>query len=156
MQDEHGKWDEAAMREGRTEQPETIEDLSAYIDRLVSGQHDYGTCVYAMSMAATAAFRFAAHKLGVSGFQASCADLDVIRRTRDISGPFAIIDSDKMLYPQYSIPADVNEMLAGWAQWAADEARKRLARDDLDTCHPDVVAHWRRLAAKHPAREVKP
>ncbi len=152
MQNEHGKWDEATMRETEAERPQTTEALAAYVERLVGGGHDYGTCVYAMSLAAVAAFNLVAHKLGVTGFQASCADMDILRRTRRYAGPFAIIDSDKMLYPQYDIPAEVDEMLGEWAQWAADEARKKLAERNLASCAGAVVEHWQMLAASYPPR----
>jgi hypothetical protein len=64
--------------------PYTKEQLIEYVESLVNKQYDYGTCVYAMSMAAEAAFNYVSHRLGVTGFQASCADLDFLRRrTRD-------------------------------------------------------------------------
>lgn len=154
MQDEHGKWNEAAMRDGEAEWPKTVEDLAAYVERLAGGQHDYGTCVYAMSLAAVAAFNLVAHKLGVTGFQASCADIDILRRTRRYAGPFAIIGSDKMLYPQYDIRAEVAQMLDGWAPWAADAARKKLAERNLASCAGAVVDHWQMLAASCPPRAV--
>ena len=40
---------------------------------------------------AVAAFNFVVRQLGVSGFQSSCADLDFIRRTRHLDGPFMLI-----------------------------------------------------------------
>ncbi len=74
---------EGDMREVKNPQPYTPKQLADYIDSLVSRNHDYGTAVYAMSLAAVAAFNYVAHKVGSSGFQASCADLDVLRRTRN-------------------------------------------------------------------------
>jgi len=73
---------EKEMREAKEPWPYTEQQLTEYIASLVDRQHDYGTCVYAMSLAAAAAFNYVAHKLGVTGFQSSCADLDFIRRTR--------------------------------------------------------------------------
>lgn len=139
---------EQEMREAEAASPERIEDLSEYIDSLVNRDHDYGTCVYAMSMAATAAFNYVAHKLGVTGFQSSCADMDVIRRTRRINGPFRFIDADKMLYPQYSIERDVQQALVSWGPWAAEQATLRLRDASAHQyASPNVLAHWRRLAA---------
>jgi hypothetical protein len=131
---------------------ETIGELSDYIESLVQQEHDYGTCVYAMSMAATAAFNYVAHRLGVTGFQASCADLDVLRRTRRITGPFMLVDSNRMLYPQYSIERDVREAMNEWLPWAAGEARKLLAARSEHTS-PNVLKHWKALAATVPAKE---
>src|SRR5574343_1229666 len=93
---------EQEMRESEVPTFDTIEELSKYVAELVSQDHDYGTCCYAMSMSAVAAFNFVAHKLGVTGFQASCADLDILRRTRYLKGPFAIQNYSNLLYPQYA------------------------------------------------------
>ena len=144
---------EQEMRDAKAPQVETTEALAEYIEGLLSGGHDYGTCVYAMSMAATAAFYLVAHKLGVTGFQASCADMDIIRRTRGMKGPFAIIDGNDMLYPQYDIPGKVNEMLEKWMPWAAGEAKKMLA-ERSEYASPGVVAHWEFLAKMAPESAV--
>ena len=91
---------EKEMREAKVPWPKTIEELVEYINSLTDRTHDYGTTVYAMSMAATAAFYYAAHKVGSSGFQASCADLDILRRTRGFKAGFAILNYENLLYPQ--------------------------------------------------------
>lgn len=62
--------DEKGMREAKVPWPHTKEQLTEYVESLVNRTHDYGTCVYAMSMAAEAAFNYVAHHLGVTGFQA--------------------------------------------------------------------------------------
>ena len=143
------KMTEQEMRDMEVPRANTIGELSDYIESLVQQPHDYGTCVYAMSMAATAAFNYVARRLGVTGFQASCADMDVLRRTRRIKGPFMIVDGYKMLYPQYSIERDVRVAMNEWAQWAADAARKLLAQDNEHTS-PSVIKHWKMLAALSP------
>jgi hypothetical protein len=139
---------EQEMRNTKVPTPATPEALVEYIKSLVEREHDYGTCVYAMSMAAVASFNYVASKLGVTGFQASCADLDILRRTRGLECPFALIKAEDMLYPQYDINGRVKEHLDSWRGWAADEARKKLAalKDD-DTVHPAVLKHWKKLAA---------
>lgn len=140
---------EQEMRESKAPSPETADELSAYIDALVNREHDYGTCVYAMSLAAVASFNYVANKLGVSGFQASCADLDVLRRTRRLDGPFMIVDGANMLYPQYDLRENLNKALLEWEPWAAEEAKKLLEKNtDQEHVHPDVRAHWECLAAK--------
>src|SRR5690606_31751241 len=92
-----GSMDEAQMRAAEVPWPETMDELTAYIEGLVEREHDYGTCVYAMSMAAVAAFQHVAKRLGVTGFQASCADMDVLRRTRNLDGPFMLVKGEDAL-----------------------------------------------------------
>lgn len=136
---------EKEMREAEAANPKTIGELSDYIEAMVKREHDYGTCVYAMSLAATATFNYVASQLRVSVFQANGADLDILRRTRRINGPFMLIKGIDMLYPQYDLGANLKEAIAEWSPWAADEARK-LLESNSTTAHPDVVAHWRKLA----------
>jgi hypothetical protein len=92
---------ERDMREAKVPWPHSITDLTEYVNSLIDRNHDYGTCVYAMSMAAVAAYNHVAHKLGVTGFQASCADLDILKRTRHMEHGFSIINYENVLYPQY-------------------------------------------------------
>src|SRR5690606_28183360 len=92
---------EVELRDAEVPWLKDPDDLAAYIASLVERPHDYGTCVYAMSMAATAAFNYVAGRLGASGFQASCADMDILRRTRSLKNGFCLVDYDGILYPQY-------------------------------------------------------
>lgn len=139
---------EQEMRDTTVPTFHSLEELKDYIDGLVKQQHDYGTCVYAMSMAATAAFNYVASQLGVTGFQASCADLDVLRRTRHIEGPFIFMQLRDLLYPQYNLHEKLNEFIASGQDWLKEEAAKQLAKhvQEGDLAHPNVVAHWRKLA----------
>lgn len=146
---------EKTMREETAPTPKTVEELATYVDSLVCGDHDYGTCVYAMSLAATAAFNMVANKLGVTGFQASCADLDVLRRTRRFEGPFMLVNFADALYPQYDLVGRVQESLGkeDIRQWLADKARERLAElGDDGLASQAVVDHWKALAASMPAK----
>lgn len=121
------------------------EELVAYIIKLVDRPHDYGTCVYAMSMAAVAAYYHVSTNLGVTGFQASMADLDFIRRTRHMKGPFMIMDGHDMLYPQSDLQEKLDKFLIDNRKWAAEEAKKKLI--ESPNAHPDVIAHWNGLVA---------
>lgn len=144
------------MRDEEVPYFESVEEVSKYITKLVDQQHSYGTCVYAMSMAATAAFKYVAHKLGVTGFQASCADLDILRRTRGLEWG-KILDYDKLLYPQYlhedNFPTisglmsdpEVRTELKKRAQAKLDQS----ANDEMRP-HDAVLEHWRMLAAWEP------
>ena len=134
---------EEELREMKVGRIESLSELSDYIYRLTSRQHDYGTCVYAMSMAAEAAFNYVAGVLGVTGFQASCADLDFIRRTRSMDCPFALVKGEDMLYPQYNILRNVSKMLGEWSDWAGKEAAKKIKK--CNGPHPDVLRHWQEL-----------
>jgi hypothetical protein len=134
------------MRSEKAPTPDTIESLCEYVASLVDRQHDYVTCVYAMSLAATAALNHVAHKLRVSGFQASCADLDIVRRNRGIEGPFILLNGEDMLYPQYDLTKKLHEAMEGWAGWAAEQAAKKIAENEKERVHPDVWAHWVALA----------
>lgn len=135
---------EQEMREASAPWPETVEELSTYVSSLVDRGHDYGTCVYAMSLAATAAFHFVAGKLGCTGFQASCADLDVLRRLRSIDGSFLILKAEDMVYPQYDLQARLAKFMEESRPWVAEQAKKNLA--EVKHAHPDVISHWRKLA----------
>lgn len=96
-----GAMTEAKMREADVPWPKSEEELMAYVRGLVDRHHDYGTCVYAMSMAAVATFRYVASALEVTGFQASCADMDILRRTRGLKHGFRLVDYGNLLYPRY-------------------------------------------------------
>lgn len=138
---------EQELRESDAPWPKSEKELTAYIDSLVSQQHDYGTCVYAVSLSALAAFRYAASKLGITGFQAGCADMDIIRRTRGYKGPYMLVNGENALYPQYNIPADVAKFLEESRPWLAKMAAENLASANGELAHPDVIAHWQKLVA---------
>lgn len=145
---------EQEMRDERVQTPASIKELSEYIESLTERDHDYGTCVYAMSMAATAAFNHVASKLGVTGFQASCADLDVIRRTRMIKGPFLLLKAEDMIYPQYDLEERLRESMESWKGWLAEDAKRKLQEHpDGAGVHPNVRAHWEKLAAHESTTE---
>lgn len=137
--------------------PETcnsLEELTALIQTLAEREHDYGTCVYAMSLAAVAAYGYIARKLGATGFQASFADLDIIRRVRYLDGPFMLVKGEDALYPQYDVPGKLTEFLSDIRPWLGEKAREKLANLEADseaTTHPDVVNHWKALAIPNPA-----
>lgn len=137
---------ESEMRDAKVPWPKTEKQLAEYIASLVNREHNYGTCVYAMSMAATATFNFVAGQLGVTGFQAGCADLDVVRRARRIKGPFMILQAEDALYPQRDVMGRVAEAMAKWKPWLAEQAKAML--QEGGPAHPDVVAHWKMLAGK--------
>ena len=137
---------EQELRNSEVPTPESYEELIAYIQGLVEQEHDYGTCVYAMSMSAVAAFIFVAGRLGVTGFQASCADLDILTRIRNIKGGFILLKTKDLLYPQYDLRKKLNDFITSdeTETFLKEEAKKHLAQDNEFT-HPNVIAHWKKL-----------
>ncbi len=90
---------EEELRNTKVESPKNIEELIEIINQLTERQHDYGTCVYAMSIGAVATFMYIASRLNVTGFQVSCADFDFIKRTRGMEEGVSIINYNNLLYP---------------------------------------------------------
>lgn len=135
---------ETEMREAADPRPYTLGQLTEYVQSLTNRQHDYGTCVYAMSLAAVAAFNYVAGVLGVTGFQASCADMNILTRTRHMKGPWLIIKAEDALYPQYDLPGRLAEALREWRPWLAEQATKFLS--ERGHAHSNVIAHWKELA----------
>jgi hypothetical protein len=145
MFDELKTMTEQELRETKVPWLKNVKELNTYISGLTNREHDYGTCVYAMSMAALATFYYVSSKLGVTGFQASCADLDFLSRSRGYKHGCAITDYNNLLYPQYEgrIPGFwtlIEENIIYFRK----EAKKLLLE------HPEanfnVKKHWRKLA----------
>lgn len=139
---------EQEMRESEGIWPKSIKELNKYIKSLESTNHDYGTCVYAVSLASVATFRYMAHKLGITGFQASCADLDVIRRTRHMEHGFSITNYSNLLYPQFldsnHFPS-LTDLLENNKKMLAEEAREEL-KNHRGLISPKVKAWWQFLS----------
>jgi len=140
--------DEKTLREVKVQWPDTEDDLIDVIKAVSSRQHDYGTTVYAMSISALSAFFYASHVLGVTGFQAGCADMEFLKHTRNYKHGFRIIDYEKLLYPQ-SLNDD---NFPSWQklekdniEWLTKEAKKKL-EETSGKAHPDVLKRWEYLA----------
>jgi hypothetical protein len=138
-----GAMTEAELREREPPHPKTKDELVSVIGSLVDRPHDYGTCVYAISLSAAAAFNYAASVLGASGFQASCADLDILRLTRGLDD-FMILKAEDLLYPQYDPMGQAAKFLKDARPRLAGKARQ-LLRDPAGV-HPQVLARWSELA----------
>lgn len=138
---------ENEMRKATVPTFKSGDDVLKYIDGLVKQEHDYGTCVYAMSMAAIAAYNYVGSQLGVTGFQASCADLDIIARNRGWKHGFQLLNYEDLLYPQYAEKFDAisfDALIEKNKDWLKKEAATKLLEGQ--GAHGDVVAHWKRLA----------
>lgn len=136
---------EQEMRAMETPWPKTEDELLAVIRQLRDREHDYGTACYAASLASSAVFNYIASHLGMTGFQASCATLDVMNRLRHIDGPFIILEGKDYLFPQYDVPGRLAEFRKDITGWLIDEAKKNLA-EKSEQASPKVVQHWEHLA----------
>lgn len=144
-----GVMTEAQMRDAVVPTAISLASLDLYIDSLVKRPHDYGTTVYAMSMAATAAFNYVASKLGVTGFQAFCADMDILRRTRGYEHGFRIVHYGDLMWPQCWDKETAGIFMAVLRDPENRKKFAELARKNLAEPHgtAKVRAHWTRLAA---------
>lgn len=150
---EAGVPNEEAMRDAKPPNPKTIEELCEAIQSLVERPHSYGTCVYALSHAALAAFNFVASKLGVTGFQASCADMNILKHTRNWKWG-CILDYENLLHPQYRDHFKTfDQLIDEHQEELGKRARELLAKNP--EAHGAVSDHWRRLA-KHTPSPVTP
>jgi hypothetical protein len=145
---------EKEMRESKAPWPKSKDELLAFIDKMEKEANDYsepgegyGKAVYVMSLIATAAFYYASHVVGSTGFQASCADIDFLRRTRSMDDGFQIINYSDLLYPQYEdkIPGYWS-LIEKNKEWLAQRAAKLLSESDGMAVEA-VLNHWKRLIA---------
>lgn len=133
--------------------PKTRGELLKVIDKATSEATDYNAAAEAMVTCSVAAFNYAANAVGATGFQAGYAALSAYGKVMAKEGPFAVIDGNDLLYPQYNIEEKVNNWLNGWMEWASEEAAKRLKEDG--PVHPEVRRRWERLAAGISYDELK-
>ncbi|MBK7380617.1 MAG: hypothetical protein IPJ03_16800 [Ignavibacteriales bacterium] len=79
----------------------------------------------------------------------SCADLDILRRTRNYKNGFSIIDYNNLLYPQYwddeHFPSK-EQLLEKNKEQLAKAAKKKL-RESNGSVHPNVKKHWEMVAS---------
>lgn len=142
---------ERQMRDFKTPFFSTLESLKDFLECLSNAFHDYGTAVYAMSIAAEAAFNYISSVQGSTGFMASLADLDFIKRTRRIEGDFAIVTDERYLYPQYAYKEkETSDMLRQSAAKKALEKLRDVKSGELNPkhVHPSVLQHWKSLVSE--------
>src|SRR5258706_368302 len=134
---------EKELRELDVPWPRNEADLLRIIRAVAKREHDYGTCVYAMSIAAEASYNYISHVLGVTGFQASCADMDFLRRTRSWKMGFQILNYENLLYPQYldreHFPTH-EDLIKENIDQLGEKAQELLA--ERDNAHPNIVRWW--------------
>lgn len=145
---------EKELRELKPVWPKSFDEVSLILLALAEREHDYGTCVYAMSHGAVAGYNFIAGRLGVTGFQASCADLDIIRINRHWEHGFRLVNFADLHFPQYmtrrSFPT-LFDVLEGQREALMESAKAKLEKGGA--MHPNVRAHLEWLAAGQPEGE---
>lgn len=125
--------------------PQSEKELIDYIREQLDGPQTYNSAAESLANISVAAFNYAAHMQGATGFQAGWAGLQFIRIIRGIEGPFAILDSNQLLYPQYNLLGQVIEWIEKWKVELAPKAKEMLETVG-DNAHPNVVEHWRQMA----------
>lgn len=127
-----------------------IEDLIVekinWVNRASSGDEGYNRCVTAIADVLEVVFREMAERLGITGYQASCVDLEFTRRNRRLEY-FAVQDYGNLLYPQYArhfLTIDPHV----W-EWLQEKAKDFLQADTLggQGAHPAVRQHWADIVA---------
>ena len=143
--------------EGKPPWPKSEDELLAYIREMLEWPNGakemgegYGRCVYAMSNAALATFNYIAGKLGVTGFQASCAELQFLSDSRNIKYGFLILNAENLLYPQYNLREKTEQWIRETEPRLAEAAKKLLAEHRNGSVHPDVRARWEQIAQMTP------
>ncbi|MER2060463.1 MAG: hypothetical protein ABTA16_16705 [Niallia sp.] len=79
--------------------PKSLEEFIEYVKEIESQPHSYNTIAEALTDTTLAFFNYFASKHGMTGFQASWAEMNFIRKSRGLEAPFMIVDSSKLLYP---------------------------------------------------------
>ncbi len=154
--EELAKMGERELRDAPNMWPKTLEELNQLIQSQLTRAHDYGSVCAALSLVTNATFNYFASEQGMTGFQAQCADLDALRRSRHIKGPFTVLKLEDGLYPQYDLMGSAQEFItsAESARWLREQAQASLKELDEnmrrapDMLHvaPAVVEHWKKLA----------
>jgi len=70
---------------------------------------------------------------------------EFLRHFNHIEGPARLVQYDDMLYPQYD--RKFTAITADTWKWLQEQAAKRISERGDDNVHPNVLAHWKRIAA---------
>lgn len=128
----------------------TLDDLSGFMREVVSGySHDYGTICQALAASGLAAL-WCADRMGggITGFQSGAVFWELAREWLGLRGPARLLKFEDMLYPQYDYLFD-RTLTTETFEWLKSEAKKKIESDD-GRSHPEVLAHWKRIAAGEP------
>ncbi len=127
----------------------TLDTLRPFIDEaLAEGGKGYGEICVALGAIAAAAAKAAdrSPQGGITGFQAGAVFWEFVRQWGVFDeGPKKILCYRDVLYPQSCYKFKQAFDAETWT-WLQDNAKKLLAESG-DHAHPNVVAHWKMLAA---------
>lgn len=126
--------------------PKSWEDFKEYVEEIESQPHGYNSIADALTQSTVAFFNYFASKHGMTGFQASWSQMQIIATLRNMEAPFMIVDSSKLLYPQYDVENDVKEFLKNSKAELSKIAKKNLEENNEFTSQR-VIARWEELAA---------
>ena len=128
---------------------ETTSELVSFIDRMEKEGCTYETAPYVMALSAYATFMYMAKKLEVTGFQASWADMQFLKRTRNLKDGFRILNYENLLYPQYKNEFTFEKLLEDNLDHIQEKAKELLRRteneDGTYSAAPEVVKHWQMI-----------
>ena len=159
MYEELKTMNEEQLRKWNVPPIKSKEELDVIIKFLSERKQDYGTCVYAMSIASVATFNYMSYVVGSTGFQASCADLNFLTRVRGYTNGFKVIDFNNVIYPQSfnnseKFPNAEDILLANLEPIAlAVQKLINKHKENKNYVSPEVLKHWRMimdLAKKNP------
>ena len=131
---------------------ESLDDLKKFITEMEQNGQSYETAPYAVALASYATFMYMAGRLGISGLQASWADMQFLKRTRNMKDGFRILDYSELLYPQYeykfnlSMDKLIEENIEHLKPKAIELLENNKNDDGTYSAHEDVVTHWKRIA----------
>ena len=133
---------------------QTTKTLPKFINHLMNDyEHDYGTCVKAVSAAMLGTFWAFNRQEGFTGFQVGFIPwmmMDEFWGESKVGRK--VIDFDKMLYPQYdfmyekTIRPETFARLKEVARKKIEEAAEALANGDEDYVCNNVYRHWKSIA----------
>lgn len=128
--------------------PKTLEEFVDLVKNIENSHQSYNTITDALADTTAAYFNYFANKHGMTGYQASYAGLEFLKKTRGMEMPFMIVDSSKMLYPQYDLVSDVEEFLEESKTELAKVAKKNLEElDGNSLVSLKVVDRWKELVS---------
>jgi hypothetical protein len=151
----HPKWYVEAKKQ-------TAETLPEFIRHLIEDYgHDYGTICHAIAAAAVAGAYAVEHSPvgGITGFQGGAVMWQFIAQWGGYEDkPLRLVNYSDLLYPQYA--DKFTTISATTWEWAKKQAAEKLAEYEAEpvyrneetgetwpSVHPDVVRHWRSVAA---------
>lgn len=124
----------------------SFDELVEYLKYIKeNGCCGYGESPRAIAQACLAVAWYFASDFGITGFQAGCTMWDFIQDWEYSSNKcgLRIVDFDNMLYPQYDYHF---EKTIKNHTWEALQKRAKELLEERTFAHPDVSAHWQRIA----------